>query len=545
MQWFLDRSTRAKLFLGFGLLLLCLGTALAVAYSAISGIRDSQKQLYEREFQTALELRDIRGNQNANQAALLMMMEVSERAQQDALERTISSRSREDTDTLRQLVERNRNDPVLGPRLLEFESIRTGFRQTRVDEVIPAIQAGRTDEARRLILGVQQSRDIQMQAIADDVVGLSERSAQKAVALSEERANDATRLFIVIAILALVLGVACVFFLNAIIARPLKEVADVAEQVAAGNLTLDVPSQPRADEVGNLTSAFRQMTARLRVTTRDLSEAVVVLSASASEILATTSQVAASATETASAVAETTTTVEEVRQTTQLAGQKAASLLDAAQRSVEVTQSGTRAVEEAIGGMLRIQQQMESLAASILQLSEQSQSIGEIIATVSGLAEQSNLLAVNAAIEAAKAGEAGRGFAVVAGEVKALAEQSRQATAQVRTILGDIQRATSSAVLATEQGTKAAETGLKQSNDAGEAIRALAATASEAAQAATQIAAISQQQMVGMEQVATAMENINQASAQNVAGTRQGESAAQNLHDLGAKLQEMVALYRV
>jgi methyl-accepting chemotaxis protein len=112
-------------------------------------------------------------------------------------------------------------------------------------------------------------------------------------------------------------------------------------------------------------------------------------------------------------------------------------------------------------------------------------------------------------------------------------------------ILGEIQRATSSAVLATEQGTKAAEAGLKQSTEAGESIRALAATIAEGAQAATQIAAISQQQMVGMEQVAIAMENINQASAQNVAGTRQGESAAQNLRDLGGKLQELVGQYRV
>src|SRR5690606_7732014 len=126
--------------------------------------------------------------------------------------------------------------------------------------------------------------------------------------------------------------------------------------------------------------------------------------------------------------------------------------------------------------------------------SEQGQAIGEIIAAVNDLAEQSNLLAVNAAIEAAKAGEHGRGFAVVAQEVRSLAEQSKQATAQVRTILQDIQKATTAAVLATEQGSKAVEDGVRQTTEAGEAIAALAEMIDEAAQAATQIAASSQQQ---------------------------------------------------
>ncbi|MDP1647816.1 MAG: methyl-accepting chemotaxis protein, partial [Rubrivivax sp.] len=155
-------------------------------------------------------------------------------------------------------------------------------------------------------------------------------------------------------------------------------------------------------------------------------------------------------------------------------------------------------------------------------------------------AEQSNVLAVNAAIEASRAGEQGKGFGVVAQEVKSLAEQSKQATAQVRAILGDIQKATSAAVLATEQGHKAVEAGVKQSAGASDAIRQLTESVNEAAQAATQIAASSQQQMVGMDQVALAMDNIKQASTQNVAGTRQAEVAARSLHELGVKLGAMI-----
>jgi methyl-accepting chemotaxis protein len=115
----------------------------------------------------------------------------------------------------------------------------------------------------------------------------------------------------------------------------------------------------------------------------------------------------------------------------------------------------------------------------------------------------------------------------------------------VRTILGDIQKATSAAVLATEQGAKAVEVGMKQSTETGESIRLLSDSINEAAQAATQIAASSQQQIVGMDQVALAMENIKQASVQNVAGTRQAEVAAQSLHELGQRLKQLAAQYKV
>jgi methyl-accepting chemotaxis protein len=195
--------------------------------------------------------------------------------------------------------------------------------------------------------------------------------------------------------------------------------------------------------------------------------------------------------------------------------------------------------------MDRIREQMDTIAQTVVRLSEQSQSIGGIIASVTDIADQSNLLAVNAAIEAAKAGEQGKGFAVVAQEIKNLAGQSKQSTLQVRNILNDVQKATSAAVMATEQGSKAVETGLKQSLQAGEAIRILAESINEAVQAATQIVASSQQQVVGMDQIGVAMQNINQAGTETAVSMVQSEKSAKNLNDLGQKLKEMVERFKV
>jgi methyl-accepting chemotaxis protein len=244
-------------------------------------------------------------------------------------------------------------------------------------------------------------------------------------------------------------------------------------------------------------------------------------------------------------VAETTSTIEEVKQTADLANQKAKAVSDGAQQAVVAAQSGQKAVEDVMSSMHRVQEQMESIADNVVRLSEQSQAIGEIIVTVNDIAEQSNILAVNASIEAAKAAEHGKGFGVVAQEIRNLADQSKQATAQVRTILTDIQRGVSASVMATEQGNRAVSESMKQSTEAGESIRVLTDTTVQSARAATQIASSSQQQVVGMNQIAKSMEEIKQASQQNLQGTQQAETAAKSLNELGKTLKQLAEKYQV
>ena len=322
--------------------------------------------------------------------------------------------------------------------------------------------------------------------------------------------------------------------------QALRAMANAAEQIAAGDLRGTMTPKSSQDAVGH---AFVKMSVNLRSQIGGLLEGATVLGSAASEIVASTSQLAAGASESAAAVSQTTTTVEEIRQTAQMASQKARAVSESAQRAVQVSAGGRKSTEDAAAGMLRIRAQMDAIGESMMRLSEQSQAIGQIIASVEDLAAQSNLLAVNAAIEAAKAGDQGKGFSVVAQEVKTLAQQSRQATDRVRSLLSDIQKATTAAVMATEQGNKAVEAGSRQAEIAGESIQTLSGNVSEAAQAATQIAASSQQQLVGMDQVASAMENIKQASTQNVASARQLETAARNLSELGQRLKQLVENY--
>jgi len=544
MQWFFNLSTRGKLFAGFGLMILLLVIVAATAYKGITAIQESQKSLYEREFADVLEIKDVRSDQNASRADLFALIALTGRTEQEALQKAMKERAKPVGATLQRLIERNKEDLKRHSMFEEFNAIRAAFVETR-ETMFTLISAGKTDEAKKLSVGVQAERNAKMGAIADALVDETEKAAKSALAQSEQTARESVRVFGIAGVIAVLLGIAMAIFLNRIIASPLKELSGAAGRIAAGDLTVNLPAGNRADETGVLMQTFGQMVAKLREVMRQISEGVNVLASSASEITASTTQVASGSVETATAVSETIATVEEVKQTAQVSTQKAKYVFETAQKTVQISQSGKKSMDESFEAMHRIQEQMESIAESIVRLSEQSQAIGEIIATVNDLAEQSNLLAVNAAIEAAKAGEQGKGFAVVAQEVKSLAEQSKQATAQVRTILGDIQKATSGAVMATEQGSKAVEAGVKLSGEVGESIRLLAESIAEAAQAATQIAASAQQQSVGMDQVALAMQNINQASTQNVASTRQAETAAQNLHGLGQKLKQLVEQYRM
>jgi methyl-accepting chemotaxis protein len=583
MNWFLNLTTRKKLFLGFGLMVLLLVIVFVTAYNGVAQIQESQIGLFKVDFTAATELLEMRADQNRIRAQMLEMMLVKDRVKQQALEEDINERQESVGEGIKAISESLKSYP---PEFRKFEgmlSILNDFTKTRKD-LVSLIYAGKIDEAVSSAVTVQTERYNRMRAIAMDLGDEVLARAKARIAQTEKNTKTLMYTFFIIGVLALFLSTGTTLLLSKMIAKPLGEITSAAERISTGDLSAAMHPTERRDEVGSLTNAFAVMTrylqdiagiskqvadgnlavtvkpvshkdqlgnafaemvASLRKINHELRDGVNVLAKSTSEILSSTTEVASGVTETTTSVSETTATVEEVKQTAQLSAEKSMAVSESAQRAVLIAQHGSAAVEKTVEGINHIRTLMESVAESVVKLSEQTLAIGEIITSVSDLAQQSNLLAVNAAIEASKAGEHGKGFSVVAQEIKALADQSKQATEQVRAILGDIQKATGASVMAAEQVSKAVDGGVKQAAESGEAIRRLAESITESANAATQIAASTQQQFVGIDQISLAMENIKQAAEQNVSGTKQAEKAAHSLNELGQKLKEMVGKYRV
>ena len=328
----------------------------------------------------------------------------------------------------------------------------------------------------------------------------------------------------------------------AIYAGGRSELLQNLNKIGRGELNSVGKPLSEKDAVGN---ALAQTVAILGELIGQMQEATDNISKANSNICAATAEQAASVSEQAASVAETTSTVEEVRQIAQQSVERAQLVSETASNTFKLAENGLDAVKRTEDGMSGLKDQVRHIAETILGLSEQTLQIGEIIATVNDIADQSNLLALNAAMEAARAGEAGRGFAVVAGEVRNLAEQSRQATAQVSSILSEIQKAANTAVMVTEKGTKSAESGVELAQATGDSIRVIREHTQQTVAATKQIVASAGQQLAGMDQITRAMENINQGATQTQKGMQQVDQAAQNLNDLAMQLTSIVQQFRV
>ncbi len=325
-----------------------------------------------------------------------------------------------------------------------------------------------------------------------------------------------------------------------------QKIVDFAYEMDNGNLTTrlnagrndDGTRRQVLESLNVMSDGVHRMTFEVRNVTKGLTEA-------AEQILQATNRQIDSGTQQDTVITQTTATVNEVRATVTETAERAQNVAENAQASIEVSRTGQQAVADAIEGMHLIRRKVEDIADNILILSEHTQQIGEIITTVNSIADQSKMLALNASVEAARAGEEGKGFAVVAMEVRSLAEQSREATAQVRDILSEIQRATNAAVMVTEEGTKGVDQGVGLVDRAGQTIQELAATIEENALAAVQIAASTRQQAVGMDQLTNAMRTIKDATAEVATSTMQVERSVQQLQSIAEHLGATLARFKL
>ncbi len=402
--------------------------------------------------------------------------------------------------------------------------------------------------------GVGSAADIQFDKKYDDLVDLAKEAQEivhadviRGVAGLRVNRDRATVSMAIAMMTALAFALVGGIFMARAITQPIVQLALLSERMAKGDLTTEKfdSATEGQNEVASLQRSFQKMADRLRGMVGQLQTGITQLSTSTAEIATTAKESAAAAAQQSVTVTEVSTTMDEIQTTSQTAAKNAQEVVASAERVAASGAEGLQAVDRATVIVAAIEERVREIAERILQLSEQNKQIGEIVESVNDLSEQSNLLAVNASIEAAKAGEQGRGFAVVASEVRTLAEQSKRATLQIRGILSDIQKATQTAVMSTEEGTKRAKDGIGAIRSVREVITDLAGTLEESADRMRQISGTATQQAAGIQQISQAVGALARAGKENASGAGNLERAAADIRNLSEQLRGTTTEYRL
>jgi len=329
---------------------------------------------------------------------------------------------------------------------------------------------------------------------------------------------------------------------NEALQRSITDLLAVINQVARGDLTLR--GKVTNDALGNVSDSINYMLDNFTKVLERVRKAAMEVTACSNNILVAADEMQAGATQQDQEITNTSSAVEQLTVSMKQVSNNAEASAEAARRALDAAEQGNRAVRDTLDGMQRIRSSVQATAKKIKSLGDRSLEISEIINVINDITEQTNLLALNAAIEAARAGEAGRGFAVVADEVRKLAEHSRSATKDIAALIKAIQAETNEAVVVMEEGTKEVESGATLADQAGRALDAISSVVRQSAELVQEISLASKQQVRGTEGVAHAMQIISNITRQTSQGTRGTVATVSQLVKLSDQLNEALAQFR-
>jgi methyl-accepting chemotaxis protein len=357
-------------------------------------------------------------------------------------------------------------------------------------------------------------------------------------------ASRATTLFLIILAAGVALSIAVTLKVNSLILAPLREMSTGIDRVAGGDLTRTIAVET-TDEIGTMAGHFNAMTERLRELLGQIHTATATIASATTQISASTEQMAAGTQEQSSQTSEVAGAVEEMTRTIVENSKNATKTAETARDARVAAEKGGSVVTATVEGMKRIAATSKQSAETVQALGRSSNQIGEIVGVIDDIADQTNLLALNAAIEAARAGEQGRGFAVVADEVRKLAERTTKATKEIADMIRTIQRETAGAVQTMEQGDAEVQNGITQADQAGSSLREIVAISQRVGDMITQIATASEEQSTTSEEIARNVEAITNVTQETARGTQQVARAAEDLNRLTANLQSLLSAFHL
>ncbi len=421
------------------------------------------------------------------------------------------------------------------------------------------------------------------QAVLGELVGHYEEMAKAASDESHATIASTITIMIVLSVLGLVVGALAAFIITKGITKPIGQISAVAEEIAIGDVQQDIDIHSK-DEIGVLADSFRKLVEYMkdlssvaeRIAEKDLTAEVTVKSekdalgnafktmsgnligmirqlnenagqlvSAATEIASSSEQMSRGANDQSQQMTQISTAVEEMSATIVESSRNAGEATDASKHASENATTGGEIVSETIQGMQRITDVVRESAESIGKLAASADQIGEIIGVIDDIADQTNLLALNAAIEAARAGEQGRGFAVVADEVRKLAERTGKATGEITDMIKGIQSETKDAVGSMETGITEVDQGRDLADKAGSSLNEIVSVSQRVMDMIQQIATAAEEQSVAAEQISKNVENVAAITKETATGAEQSAAASEELNRQAEGMQNMVTQFRL
>jgi len=542
MKSFKDLKIGTKLLVGFGLIAIIAGGIGFTSVANIMQINRNDRNQYERMTIPIAQMGEISTAFQEVRVDLAKAMMAGAVEQKNSFEGQIKQLSNTITDNISK-VETSLSSQAEIEAFQQFTASREVFRPL-ISRIIQLSKSGKDAEAVSLYNNEAVRAASIEQAAIEKLVDLKINTAKATAEKNAAIGRKSVTISLALTIIGFILAIGAGIFLDRGISRPLRANVQFAQAIASGDLsrTLKVES---SDETGILAEALNTMASELCRVINKMVDTSNTVSSAANQLSSASLQMATGTEEVAAQTATVAVASEQMSATATEIAKNCIRAAESARYANDTAEHGESVVEETISVMSRISTRVNESSQTVETLGSRSEQIGEIIGTIEDIADQTNLLALNAAIEAARAGEQGRGFAVVADEVRALAERTTKATREIGAMIKAIQEQTKGAVTAMLDGVREVENGTTEAAKSGDSLKEILGQINTVAMEVSQIASAAEEQTSTVAEISGNINQITEVVQETARGAQESAEAARVLAGMAKELQELASHFNL